>query len=756
MRTATAFMASAALCCVLRSVSAEEKANAEQIEFFERKIRPVLVENCYRCHSAKGKVEGGLRLDTAAATREGGDSGAAITPGELDESLLLSAIKYDSYEMPPDRKLPDHVVKDFEQWITSGAIDPRIATEPTQVAVDDSKIDFEAGRQFWSFQLPQRQQLPTHNLHSWTQNRVDEFIAAKLQEQDLVPANPASLRTLARRLSFDLTGLPPTGALLDSLALLESSTATVDIELALGRMVDDLLSSAAYGEHWARMWLDVMRFADDQAHIVGNNTALCYPNAFLYRDWVISALNADLPYDRFVQLQLAADMLTPDDATDDVALGFIGLGPKYYRRGAPEVMADEIEDRIDVLSRGLLGLTVACARCHDHKYDPIGAADYYALAGVFASIEMFNQPLTPKIETDAKGQSKKPEEARHIVRDRKPIDVPLLVRGDVNRPGPIVPRGFLQVLSLATDQDRVQFHDGSGRAELAQQVASSDNPLTARVIVNRVWSRLIGKPLVGTPSNFGQLGERPTHPELLDDLSVRFAENGWSLKWVCREIVMSATYQQSSQAESAENVRKDPENRWLARMNRKRLSVEQWRDAFLTASRQLDPTVEDEHVDPSQPKPSRRTVYSDASRLRLNAMLALFDYPDPNVHSANRAETTTATQKLFLMNSDFVIHHAKEIARQIESLPSHLAIEQAYLRLFGRRPSPEETKLAELFLSGSQANGNALADDHVSTDGASSLEIPEREGVGVEHTGHHRLASYVHGLMMTNEMLFLD
>ncbi len=380
---------------------------------------------------------------------------------------------------------------------------------------------------------------------------------------------------LARRLAFDLTGLPPTLAQLNAWQ-------TEPKALSTQAAIDELLSSPAFGEHWARLWLDIMRFAEDQAHIVGNDKSLFFPNSFLYRDWVIEALNVDMPYDQFIKLQLAADLLTPEDPQDDVALGFIGLGPKYYRRSSPEVQAEEWEDRVDVLTRGLLGLTVACARCHDHKYDPIGTEDYYALAGVFASTEMYNRPLKEDAKLNKKGQVEDPSEALHIVRDVEPRDLAVMIRGDVNRSGPEVARGFLTVLG---PQQRQRFQLGSGRLELADAIASRQNPLTARVLVNRVWARLIGRPLVATPSNFGSLGDPPSHPELLDDLAVGLMENHWSLKWLCREIVSSATYQQTSQGQAHDL---DPQNRWLSRMHRKRLSIEQWRDAALQAAGRLD------------------------------------------------------------------------------------------------------------------------------------------------------------------------
>ncbi len=687
-----------------------DKQNVK-IDFFERKIRPILVEHCYSCHSSEGKqIEGGLRVDSREALRRGGESGPAVLPKQSSDSLLIAALKYESLEMPPDQKLSAEVVKDFEKWIADGAHDPRDeAAAPSEEV--PSSIDFEQGRKFWSFQRPTQHQLPPHGIPNWAQSRIDHFIAAKFEQHQLSPAPPAERHVLLRRLTYDLTGLPPTP---EQLARWNRHEAYEVVDT----VTQELLTSPAYGEHWARMWLDLMRYADDQAHIVGNDQSLFFPNSHLYRQWVISAFNADLPYDRFIELQLAADIVTPDDHEDDVALGFVGLGPKYYRRNSPEVQAEEWEDRVDVLSQGLLGLTIACARCHDHKYDPIGTADYYALAGVFASVEMFNQPLDPNREKNEKGQAKDPKDAMHVIRDVDSRDLSIMVRGDVNRLGPVVPRGFLTVFSSDV---RREFHQGSGRAELAGEIISRENPLTARVLVNRVWGQLIGKPLVGTPSNFGNLGQRPTHPELLDDLSVRFMDNGWSLKWLCQEIVSSATYQQSS---SAENLQADPQNQWLSRMHRKRLSVEQWRDAVLSACGRLEERPASQNIDPSEPQATARTIYSASSRLKLNPMLALFDYPDPNTHSAGRAKTTSAAQKLFLMNSPFMVEHANTLAERLREHTRnvHEAVDELYRRLFAR-PATEEELLA--------------AADFLRLDGGN-------------------FDQYTHAVMMSNEMFFIE
>ncbi len=688
------------------------------VEFFEKRIRPVLIKECYACHSAKaqtqGKMKGKLSVDSQAAPLKGGDSGPAIVPGKPDESLLVEALNYDSFEMPPQGKLKPEVIADFKKWIQMGAPDPRTGKVAAETPAK-KQIDFTQARKHWSFQPPRKSPPPEVQQTAWIARPLDAFILKRMEAANLSPASVADRRTWLRRVTFDLIGLPPAPA--DVSAFLADKTPD-----AKRRVVERLLASSHYGEHWARMWLDIARYAEDQAHIVGNDNSLCYPNAWMYRDWVIQAFNADLPYDRFLRLQLAADLLEPDEEQNQVALGFIGLGPKYYRRGSPEVMADEWEDRVDVVSRGLLGLTVACARCHDHKYDPIETEDYYALAGVFASTRMFNQPLDQAKEKGKNGESKKAENALHIIKENKPVDLPVYVRGDVNNKGPIVKRRFLQIL----DPQQTPFETGSGRLELAAAITNSQNPLTARVIVNRVWGHYFGNPLVGTPSNFGTLGEDPSHPQLLDDLAVRFMEHGWSLKWLHREIVLSATYAQSSTGNpEAEAV--DPANRWLARMPRKRMSIEQWRDAILAVSGRLDPQVGGESIEPQDPKSRRRTVYSKISRLELNRMLALFDYPDPNTHSEHRVETTTPLQKLFAINSPFMLAEAEALSKRLIENGSDLEdrIGLAYELCYNRLPREAERKLAGAFF-------------------------------GNEPDSPERWIQYSQVLLASNELLFID
>lgn len=685
----------------------EARTPAEAVAFFESRIRPVLVEHCYQCHSADSKpLQGGLLLDTAEGVRRGGDSGAAVVTGDPQNSRLLKALRYeDDVQMPPDGRLSEQVVRDFESWIRDGAADPREGVSGVPAAATPAAPDIAAGRQLWAFQVPSRsewldgQATGGSSAAAVTDSaRIDQLVERVLHEHSL-QANPAAdRRTLIRRVTFDLTGLPPTPEEVAAFVADEHPQAFV-------RVVDRLLDVPAYGERWARVWLDVARYAEDQAHIVGDNKELFYPNAWRYRDWVIAALNDDVPYDRFLQLQLAADLIVPEDRSAQPALGFIGLGPKYYRRNDPEVMAEEWEDRVDLIGRGLQGLTVACARCHHHKYDPIPTEDYYALAGIFAGTEMFNQPLEgqPAKSGEKKSAEKKsgdkkadPGETLHVVRDSQPRDLAVMIRGNVHNRGPVVPRGFLQVVSSSTVTG---FQAGSGRRALAEAITSPQNPLTARVIVNRIWQQYFGRGLVATASNFGALGERPTHPELLDDLSARLMQNGWSLKWLHRQIVLSQTYQRSSDVTLASQST-DPGNQWLWRMPRRRLSVEAWRDAVLAVSGRLDRTVGGPSIPPDDPEQVRRTVYAEVSRFQLNALLARFDFPDPNAHAERRVETNTPLQKLFLLNSPFMLAQAEHLATRLAAVSSDAdqRLSMAFQMTLQRDPDDEEQRAATEFL----------------------------------------------------------
>ena len=581
----------------------------------------------------------------------------------------------------------------------------------------EAQIDWAMAREWWAFQSPTKAELPQINQAAWPSRRIDHFVLAKLEAKKLSPSPAATKHTLARRLYLDLTGLPPTPEKMR--AFLGDET-----DGAYEMLVEKLMQRIAYGERLASMWLNKARYAEDQAHQVGSNTAFFYPNAFKYRKWVIDAFNNDLPYDDFIRKQLAADLEKDKSVTDLPALGFIGLGHKFYNRNRLTVKAEEWSEQVDTLTRAFLGLTVACAQCHDHKYDPVTQKDYYALAGVFASTDLVDRMEDgSEIKKDSEAHKKRIGTI-HIVRDTKPKDLHVFLRGNTETKGDLVKRRFLKVLA---QNEPKSFTQGSGRLELAEAIADPNNPLTARVIVNRVWSIFFGRGLVATPSNFGQLGSLPSHSELLDDLAVRFMENNWSIKWLVRELVLSSTYQQSSQIIS-QNELIDPANIYLWRMNRRRLSVEQWRDSILTASNNLDRRG-GESLELTDAKNVRRTVYGRVSRKKLSDILIQFDYPDANVHSAKRSDTTTAIQKLFIINSSFMVEQAKGLAKRItgDSSATDLThIQSTYALLYNRQPTREETDLGLAF-----------------------LRLPAEGKLT-------RWEQYSHALLAANEMMFVD
>jgi len=591
---------------------------------------------------------------------------------------------------------------------------PRIGNAENKA---EAQIDWAMAREWWAFQSPTKAELPQINQAAWPSRRIDHFVLAKLEAKKLSPSPAATKHTLARRLYLDLTGLPPTPEKMR--AFLGDET-----DGAYEMLVEKLMQRTAYGERLASMWLNKARYAEDQAHQVGDNTAFFYPNAFKYRKWVIDAFNNDLPYDDFIRKQLAADLEKDKSVTDLPALGFIGLGHKFYNRNRLTVKAEEWSEQVDTLTRAFLGLTVACAQCHDHKYDPVTQKDYYALAGVFASTDLVDRMEDgSEIKKDSEAHKKRIG-IIHIVRDTKPKDLHVFLRGNTETKGDLVKRRFLKVLA---QNEPKSFTQGSGRLELAEAIADPNNPLTARVIVNRVWSIFFGRGLVATPSNFGQLGSLPSHSELLDDLAVRFMENNWSIKWLVRELVLSSTYQQNSQIISR-NELIDPANIYLWRMNRRRLSVEQWRDSILAASNNLDRRG-GESLELTDVKNVRRTIYGRVSRKKLSDILIQFDYPDANVHSARRSETTTAIQKLFIINSSFMVEQAKGLAKRItgDSSATDLThIQSTYALLYNRQPTREETDLGLAF-----------------------LRLPAEGKLT-------RWEQYSHALLAANEMMFVD
>lgn len=640
----------------------------EQLEFFEAKIRPVLVNRCYQCHSAKGdEPSAGLRLDSAAAVLRGGDSGPVLVPGKPDESLIVEAIRYESYEMPPDGKLAETTIADFVRWIEMGAPDPRKA--PSQESPEKTGVGTEAAAKHWAFQPPVRAELPHVANMAWSQGEIDRFVLARLEADRLAPNPIADKRTLLRRLSYDLIGLPPTSAEVAEFAKDDSSE-------AVAHQVDRLLDSPHFGERWGRHWLDVARYADTKGYVF--NESREYPKAYTYRDWVVRALNEDMPYCDFVACQIAGDQIEVGEGEKALeAMGFLTLGRRFLNR-----QPDIIDDRIDVVSRGLLGLTVSCARCHDHKYDPIPTADYYSLYGVFASCD------EPRDDANPLGLVDKPS----------PIEPHIFLRGNPSSRGEQVPRQFLQVI---TGEDRRPFLQGSGRRELAEAIAAESNPLTARVWANRIWGHLLGRGLVDTPSDFGVRSDPPSHPELLDWLALQLIEDHWSTKRLIRRIVLSSVYQQTSD-DRAEPRKIDPENRLLWKANRRRLDLESLRDSILAVSGRLDETIGGPPVKLTEmPFPVRRTLYGKVERQNLPGMFRTFDFANPDAHVARRFQTVVPQQGLFMMNSPFVMEQAEHVASRPE-VAEHVEINERirslYQAVLAREPEPEELALGVRFL----------------------------------------------------------
>jgi mono/diheme cytochrome c family protein len=695
-----------------RAFAQEDKLDPAKVEFFEKAVRPLLAEKCFMCHGPE-KQKAGLRLDARAALLEGGESGPAIVSGQPDQSLLIKAVRHSAdLKMPPKGdKLSDEQTSALAAWIKMGAPWPK-AVETRPIAKSTFKVTPE-DRAFWSFQPVKEPPVPAPQDNGGAKTAIDRFILAKLGEKGLRAVAAADKRTLIRRAYFDLIGLPP--AVEDVEAFLADQSPD-----AFAKVVDKLLGSQHYGERWARHWLDVARYGEDQAHTF---EARKYPDGFRYRDWVVKAFNADMPYDRFVTEQIAGDLLDgPGRADRFAAPGFFALGPVYYGKA----LADELDDRVDTLTRGFLGLTVACARCHDHKFDPIPTIDYYSLAGIFSSTNYKEYVITPDGEIDEKAISlpndqmkkvkdkdKKAEPRRpavHSLTEGKVIaNAKVNIRGNPMNLGEEAPRRFLTILAKDTPPP---FANGSGRLELARAIASPENPLTARVIVNRIWAHHFGRGIVSTPSNFGHLGERPTHPELLDYLASRFMANGWSIKQLHRDIMLSATYQSSSTAD-AENAKVDPDNHYLWRANRRKLDVEVWRDAMLAVAGNLDAKLGGPPLDLSAAANNRRTLYGAVSRHNLDPLLRLFDFPDPNLTGDRRAVTIVPLQQLFVLNGDFMIQQAKALATRLTADPTESdadRIGRAFQMLYGRPASKREIELGTEFLSTASLGDGALSD----------------------------------------------
>jgi hypothetical protein len=737
------FLALAALRVAAAPVPSIDDAET----FFELKVRPVLIEHCFKCHGG-AKTSHGLRVDSRDALLKGGKSGPAVIPGQPDKSLLIQAVRHATgdVKMPPGKRLPDAMVADLSAWVAKGAVWPQKAATP-----------FHAERH-WAFQPVRVVEAPADPT-GWAETPIDRYISASRAVRHLSPVAPAKPRALIRRVKFDFTGLPPTPEETEAFAADPSPD-------AYARLVDRLLASPAYGERWGRHWLDVARYADT----AGDNADYPVPEARLYRDYVIDAFNADKPYDQFVREQLAGDILAKDGPADKyaeriTATGFLALSRRYAT--APyELWHLTLEDTIDTTGKAFLGLTLRCARCHDHKFDPVTQQDYYALYGFFAStqfpwagaeefaskgfdrqhfvpllppaqasvrIDGFERRLTDlkcalaasEEEFDAARSKRLASEIRvlqrpglppdlpgaYAVQDGAATDVPVQLRGEPDATGPIVRRDapkFLRAAPLTLPSG------GSGRLALANWIASPDNPLTARVMANRVWQFHFGKGLVATPSNFGLRGEPPTHLELLDWLADRLVHSGWSIKTLHREIVLSKTYRLACCSDQ-HDATVDPANRWYWRHDRQRLDAEEMRDTLMSVAGTLDRNRAGPHPFPPPDKwnwtqhnafkevypSSHRSVYLMTQRLQRHPFLGLFDSPDTNTSTDQRTSSTVPPQALFLMNNPFVVDQADAFARRLltEAPDTDPCIDLAIRLAWGRPPTTTERERSERFFA---------------------------------------------------------
>lgn len=602
------------------------KLDQAKVDFFETNIRPLLIEHCYECHSSsKDDNSGELRLDTASGLLKGGTRGTAISKDSPAESLLLKVVLYDNpdMQMPPAGKLPQEKIDAIRSWLEQGAVDPRVDSAPV---VDAKSIREQAVASHWSFQpLPAPLPVPTtpnetnpvESNRNVTTNTIDRILNEKLATASVTANNPASQRELIRRLFYDLLGLMPTWEQYQSLE--HHSTDQYE------SMVDQTLASPHFGERFARHWMDVSRYADNKGYTFQEDRE--YAHAWRYREWLIDSFNKDLPFDQFAMYQLAADRMDPGPENRNFhAMGFLTLGRRFLNSEN-----DIADDRIDVATRGLLGLSVTCARCHDHKFDAIGMDDYYSLhAAMVSSIE-------PKEEPGVL-----------LMKDADSIRPAVIFqRGNAGSPGATVEKKFVKFLTSVTRP----MVTGSGRLEVAQAIANRDNPLTARVYVNRIWGWIMGAPLVDTPSDFGLRCPKPVQAELLDSMAAEFIADGWSTKRLIKRILMSQAYRRSS-AWSQAAFEKDPENLLWWRAVRKRMDLESLRDSVLVATNQLDPTIGGASIRMMDaPFSNRRTLYAYIDRQNLPGVFRSFDFASPDTHVPIRLSTTVPQQGLFMMNS---------------------------------------------------------------------------------------------------------
>ena len=776
--------AMAATVTVTRTSAAADDAAA--LDFFEKKVRPVLANNCHNCHSAFNNSMGGLRVDDRNGLLTGGGRGPAVVPGEPERSRLIQAVRQTGdLKMPPKKKLSDEEIGDLTKWIADGAFWP----EPKLPAsVGKSAAEYEQLRkEHWAWQPLNQPQPPLVRDASWPRDDLDRFVLARLEEKGLAPVHDAKRLTYIRRVTFDLAGLPPTPEEID--AFVEDESAD-----AFEKLVDRLLNSTTFGERWGRHWLDLARYGES----TGSARNLPMPHAWRYRDYVIDAFNHDKPYDQFIREQVAGDLLpanSPREKAEQlVATGFLALGVKdVNQRFKVRYVMDNVDEQIDAVTRSILAVTASCARCHDHKFDPVPTADYYALAGIFRSSDLCaglrnkmggggldyydpnlliplgdQQPATASAEKieqakkalaaaaaefqalrdspegnvkTADGRPKrmvarlKSEKLRDElslltdpaangsvafgVRDSKTVsDTEIRIRGEAEKLGPIVPRGFLSLLHVP-DQPPVNRKQ-SGRLELANWLTSENNPLTSRVIVNRVWQHLFGQGIVTSVDNFGVTGDVPSHPELLDFLAARFVRDGWSIKKFVRAMALSRAYRLDSEAPAA-HMTADPANRLVWRHSPRRLDAEEIRDAMLAASGTLvrtrpvaSPAKDFKVVELRNNGPEARRL-ADQARASFSRSLYLpllrglaprslevFDFVEQGTATGNRETTTVAPQALYLLNDPFVRQQSLALTERIfqrTDLDDAGRIQWAYRLALGRTPTTNEIARTTRFVS---------------------------------------------------------
>ncbi|WP_197355305.1 PSD1 and planctomycete cytochrome C domain-containing protein [Aureliella helgolandensis] len=656
--------------------------DAEDTSLFTDRVQPLLEAHCLECHShAYDEAEGLLMLDSLAAMTAGGSRGPSLVAGKPEASLLFQALTYadTDLQMPPSEKLSEEDIEVFRSWIATGAKVP----PSFQGSVATGGPQKSTAENHWAYQpLRSGEHATSAEVDAATGNPIDRIVSAKLETRGLQLSPRADSRTLLRRLSYDLTGLPPN---LHQFAEFEASQLAGQDMLPT---VDRLLASPQFGERWARHWMDVSRYADNKGYVFQEDRE--YAEAYKYRDWLVRSLNQDMPYDAFIRYQLAADLIPDASPADLPALGFLTLGRRFLNN-----KLDIIDDRLDVVTRGLMGMTVACARCHDHKYDPISQKDYYSLFAVF-------------LNTDEPGGEPWPHRLADSEKERT---AHVLLRGVPGNNGEVVSRRFVSLLNPS----EVPFGEGSGRLDLARAIASPTNPLTARVLVNRVWMQLMGTPLVDTPSDFGTRSTEPEYLELLDSLAESFVANQWSIKQLIRHIVSSRTYQQSSlEIQPGKDV--DPANRLYWRMNRKRLDFESLRDTLLKVTGNLDERLYGQAVPIDQLSGAlRRTVYSYIDRQNLPSVFRTFDMASPDTHTPKRPQTSVPQQGLYLMNSDFIAEISLRLSEQPEFSDAEVDAAEKANRLFqqilGRAATEQEIQLAvELTEQAEQAAPAELAE----------------------------------------------